>query len=185
MRSTHSRPTSATWTRRTTRPSQVAQRVDAQNARLAEAIRAGVETGVLRPVSPEDAAVFLRAACSGVIAPAWRPDGLGRNADEETPMRLSSCWPSALSSSEGACLPSREKRSLSALGSSTTPVRPPHSALGHKSPASHHGHWRAPWRLHRGSTARSRGARNCPPLTKPTEAGTARNHPPDASVNRA
>jgi hypothetical protein len=60
----------------------VAQRVDAQNARLAEAIRAGVETGVLRPVSPEDAAVFLWAAWSGVIAPAWRPDGLGRNADE-------------------------------------------------------------------------------------------------------
>lgn len=46
------------------------------------AIRAGIEAGGLRDVPPEDAAAFLWAAWSGVLALGWRPDALRREPDE-------------------------------------------------------------------------------------------------------
>ena len=53
---------------------RVAGTVEEQNARLAAALRRGVEEGVVRDIEPEAAAKVLWSAWSGIIALAWRPD---------------------------------------------------------------------------------------------------------------
>jgi TetR/AcrR family transcriptional regulator len=61
---------------------RLAESVNEQNARMVEAIRLGIEAGVVRKVDPEDTATVLWAAWNGIISLGWRPDGLHRNDDE-------------------------------------------------------------------------------------------------------
>jgi AcrR family transcriptional regulator len=61
---------------------QLARAVDAQNHRMVEALRRGVEAGVVRPLIPEDVATILWAAWNGVISLGWRPDSLRRTESE-------------------------------------------------------------------------------------------------------
>jgi TetR/AcrR family transcriptional regulator len=61
---------------------RLAQRVGEQNARLAEAIRRGIEAGAVRALDPDEAATVLWAAWNGIISLAWRPDGLRRDEPE-------------------------------------------------------------------------------------------------------
>jgi TetR/AcrR family transcriptional regulator len=61
---------------------RLAASVDQQNARMVEALRRGIESGVIRPVVPEDVATVLWAAWNGVISLGWRPDALHRSNDE-------------------------------------------------------------------------------------------------------
>jgi TetR/AcrR family transcriptional regulator len=61
---------------------RVASRVAAQNARLVQALRAGIEEGSVRPLDPEAVATVLWSAWSGIIALAWRPDSLRVDLDE-------------------------------------------------------------------------------------------------------
>jgi TetR/AcrR family transcriptional regulator len=58
---------------------RLAQRVDEQNSRLADALRHAIQTGLVRAVDPEQAATFLWAAWNGLISLAWRPDALRRD----------------------------------------------------------------------------------------------------------
>lgn len=60
---------------------RVAARVAAQNARLVEALRAGIDEGAVRPLDPEAVATVLWSAWSGIIALAWRPDSLRVDLD--------------------------------------------------------------------------------------------------------
>ncbi|MGH8794326.1 MAG: TetR/AcrR family transcriptional regulator [Stackebrandtia sp.] len=60
---------------------RMAEAIAAQNSRLVDELRRGVEAGLLRPVDPEAVATVLWAAWNGVISLGWRPDGLRR--DEE------------------------------------------------------------------------------------------------------
>ena len=61
---------------------RLAESVNEQNARMVEAIRLGVEAGVIREVDPEDMATVLWAAWNGIISLGWRPDTLQRADDE-------------------------------------------------------------------------------------------------------
>lgn len=61
---------------------RLAASVNEQNARMVEAIRLGIEAGVIREVDPEDTATVLWAAWNGIISLGWRSDGLGRSDDE-------------------------------------------------------------------------------------------------------
>lgn len=61
---------------------RLAKSVNEQNGRMVEAIRLGVEAGVIREVDPEDTATVLWAAWNGIISLGWRPDGLQRTDDE-------------------------------------------------------------------------------------------------------
>lgn len=61
---------------------RLAESVNEQNARMVEAIRLGVEAGVIREVDPEDLATVLWAAWNGIISLGWRPDTLQRADDE-------------------------------------------------------------------------------------------------------
>jgi TetR/AcrR family transcriptional regulator len=61
---------------------RLAESVNEQNARMVEAIRLGVEVGVIREVEPQDMATVLWAAWNGIISLGWRPDSLQRADDE-------------------------------------------------------------------------------------------------------
>lgn len=61
---------------------RLAESVNEQNRRMVEAIRLGIEAGVIRAVDPEDAATVLWSAWNGIISLGWRPDEL-RRTDEE------------------------------------------------------------------------------------------------------
>jgi TetR/AcrR family transcriptional regulator len=61
---------------------RLAESVNEQNARMVEAIRLGIEAGVIREVDPEDMATVLWAAWNGIISLGWRPDTLQRDDDE-------------------------------------------------------------------------------------------------------
>ncbi len=61
---------------------RLAASVHEQNARMVEAIKLGIDTGVLREVDPEDTATVLWAAWNGIISLGWRSDGLSRTDDE-------------------------------------------------------------------------------------------------------
>jgi AcrR family transcriptional regulator len=61
---------------------QLAEAVDVQNRRMVEALRRGVEAGVVRALVPEDVATVLWAAWNGVISLGWRPDSLRRTEPE-------------------------------------------------------------------------------------------------------
>lgn len=61
---------------------RLAESVNEQNARMVEAIRLGVEAGVIREVDPHDMATVLWAAWNGIISLGWRPDRLQRADDE-------------------------------------------------------------------------------------------------------
>lgn len=61
---------------------RLAESVNEQNARMVEAIKLGIDTGVLREVDPEDTATVLWAAWNGIISLGWRPDGLARTNEE-------------------------------------------------------------------------------------------------------
>jgi TetR/AcrR family transcriptional regulator len=61
---------------------RLAASVDEQNARMVEAIRLGIEAGVIRKVDPEETATMLWAAWNGIISLGWRSDGLRRTDDE-------------------------------------------------------------------------------------------------------
>jgi len=61
---------------------RLAKSVDEQNGRMVEAIRLGIEAGVIREVDPEDTATVLWAAWNGIISLGWRTDSLQRSDDE-------------------------------------------------------------------------------------------------------
>ena len=61
---------------------RMARSVDEQNARMVEALRLGIEAGVVRDVDPASVATVLWASWNGVISLAWRPDELRRTEKE-------------------------------------------------------------------------------------------------------
>jgi TetR/AcrR family transcriptional regulator len=61
---------------------RLARSVDEQNARMVEALRLGIEAGVVRDLDPAAVATVLWASWNGIISLAWRPDGLRRSEDE-------------------------------------------------------------------------------------------------------
>lgn len=61
---------------------RIADKIAAQNSRLAEALRQGIDAGLLRPLDPDRTAMFLWSAWNGLISLRWRPDHLRRNRDE-------------------------------------------------------------------------------------------------------
>lgn len=61
---------------------RLAASVDEQNSRMVEALRLGIEAGVIKKVDAEDAATVLWAAWNGIISLGWRSDGLRRTDDE-------------------------------------------------------------------------------------------------------
>ncbi|MFB6722963.1 TetR/AcrR family transcriptional regulator [Kribbella sp. NPDC056345] len=61
---------------------RLAASVNEQNARMVEAIKLGIDTGVLREVDAEATATVLWAAWNGIISLGWRSDGLSRTTDE-------------------------------------------------------------------------------------------------------
>jgi TetR/AcrR family transcriptional regulator len=63
---------------------RLAQRVDDVNARLAAALVAGAETGVLRAVDPASTATLLWASWNGMISLLWRDDALVASTEEVT-----------------------------------------------------------------------------------------------------
>lgn len=56
--------------------------VHAQNARMIDALRRGIDDGVLRPVDPAKVATALWSAWNGIISLAWRPDQLRHTESE-------------------------------------------------------------------------------------------------------
>jgi TetR/AcrR family transcriptional regulator len=58
---------------------RIADKIQAQNDRLADTLRGGIAAGLIRPVDPEQAAVFLWAAWNGLVSLRWRPDHLRRD----------------------------------------------------------------------------------------------------------
>jgi AcrR family transcriptional regulator len=56
--------------------------VNEQNGRMVAALRRGMESGLVRPVDPDEVATVLWSAWNGIISLAWRPDGLRRSEDE-------------------------------------------------------------------------------------------------------
>jgi TetR/AcrR family transcriptional regulator len=61
---------------------RLAESVNEQNSRMVAALRRGMESGLVRPVDPDEIATILWSAWSGVISLGWRPDGLRRNEAE-------------------------------------------------------------------------------------------------------
>jgi len=61
---------------------RLAASVNEQNSRMVEAIRSGIEAGVISDVDPEDTATVLWAAWNGIISLGWRSDDLRRTDDE-------------------------------------------------------------------------------------------------------
>ncbi|GAB3923847.1 TetR/AcrR family transcriptional regulator [Kribbella albertanoniae] len=61
---------------------RLAASVNEQNARMVEAIKLGIDTGVLREVDPDATATVLWAAWNGIISLGWRSDSLSRTDDE-------------------------------------------------------------------------------------------------------
>ncbi|KAA9155261.1 TetR/AcrR family transcriptional regulator [Amycolatopsis acidicola] len=61
---------------------RLARSVDQQNGRLVRALRAGIASGELRKVDPEQVATVLWASWNGVISLGWRQDSLRRTESE-------------------------------------------------------------------------------------------------------
>lgn len=61
---------------------RLAESVNEQNGRMVAALRRGMESGLVRPVDPDEIATILWSAWNGVISLGWRPDGLRRNEAE-------------------------------------------------------------------------------------------------------
>ena len=61
---------------------RLAESVNEQNARMVEAIRLGIDAGVIREVDPGDTATVLWAAWNGIISLGWRTDSLQRSDAE-------------------------------------------------------------------------------------------------------
>lgn len=61
---------------------RLAQSVHEQNVRMVEALRRGIDDGVLRAVDPAQVATVLWSAWNGIISLAWRPDRLRRSETE-------------------------------------------------------------------------------------------------------
>ena len=61
---------------------RIADKIDAQNGRLADALRQGIDAGLIRPVDPDRAATFLWSAWNGLVSLRWRPDHLGCEREE-------------------------------------------------------------------------------------------------------
>ena len=61
---------------------RISDKIQAQNARLAAALRSGIEAGLIRPVDPDRTATFLWAAWNGLVSLRWRPDRLQRDRAE-------------------------------------------------------------------------------------------------------
>jgi AcrR family transcriptional regulator len=61
---------------------RIADKIRAQNERLAQALRQGIDTGVIRAVDPDLAATFLWSAWNGLVSLRWRPDHLSCERDE-------------------------------------------------------------------------------------------------------
>ena len=61
---------------------RMARSVDEQNGRMVEALRLGIDAGVVRDVDPAAVATVLWASWNGIISLAWRPDGLHRSTKE-------------------------------------------------------------------------------------------------------
>ncbi|GAA4639576.1 TetR/AcrR family transcriptional regulator [Actinoallomurus vinaceus] len=61
---------------------RLARSVDEQNRRMVEALRRGMDAGVIRAIDPAEAATVLWAAWNGVISLGWRPDSLRRTEPE-------------------------------------------------------------------------------------------------------
>ena len=55
---------------------RIADKIQAQNVRLADALREGIAAGLIRPVDPDQTAIFLWAAWNGLVSLRWRPDHL-------------------------------------------------------------------------------------------------------------
>ncbi len=58
---------------------QIARRVDEQNARMVQALDAGIRAGVIREADPQELATMLWASWNGMISLGWRADSLRRN----------------------------------------------------------------------------------------------------------
>jgi TetR/AcrR family transcriptional regulator len=63
---------------------RLARRVDEQNARMVDALERGMADGSIRPLDARRTATVLWASWNGIIALAWRPDGL---AEDEAGLR--------------------------------------------------------------------------------------------------
>lgn len=61
---------------------RIADKIQAENSRLADALRQGIDAGVIRPVDPDRAAIFLWSAWNGLVSLRWRPDHLSCERDE-------------------------------------------------------------------------------------------------------
>lgn len=61
---------------------RIADKLRVQNARLAGALRAGMEAGLIRQLDPERAAIFLWSAWNGLVSLRWRPDVLRCDREE-------------------------------------------------------------------------------------------------------
>ncbi len=61
---------------------RLAESVAEQNARLANAVGAGIKFGLVRPLDPAAVATVLWAAWNGIISLAWRQDSLRCNESE-------------------------------------------------------------------------------------------------------
>ncbi|WP_280369390.1 TetR/AcrR family transcriptional regulator [Nocardia wallacei] len=61
---------------------RLARNIKRQNDRLAEALRAGIDAGIARPVDPSKVAAILLATWNGIISLNWRPDQLRRTEAE-------------------------------------------------------------------------------------------------------
>ncbi|WP_280271877.1 TetR/AcrR family transcriptional regulator [Nocardia wallacei] len=61
---------------------RLARNIKRQNDRLAEALRAGIDAGIARPVDPSNVAAILLATWNGIISLNWRPDQLRRTEAE-------------------------------------------------------------------------------------------------------
>jgi TetR/AcrR family transcriptional regulator len=89
-----------------------------QNARLARALRAGIEEGTVKPLDPEAVATVLWSAWSGVIALAWRPDSLRVEPSELERLISLAMWPNLLHEGHhSVSLPIRRRIAIAASAS--------------------------------------------------------------------
>ncbi len=58
---------------------QIAKRVDEQNARMVQALQAGIDAGLIRKADARELATLLWAAWNGVISLGWRADSLRKS----------------------------------------------------------------------------------------------------------
>ncbi|GAB2682160.1 TetR/AcrR family transcriptional regulator [Nocardia goodfellowii] len=61
---------------------RLARNIKRQNDRLAQALSAGIDAGIARPIDPSKVATVLLATWNGIISLNWRPDQLRRTEAE-------------------------------------------------------------------------------------------------------